>query len=343
MGAWSFSPSPMTTTPRMLTVPMSARMASTAAPSPPFLSPRPTHRPAAMAAASVTRTSSRARLRSGAGRSGENPRAAREGPSGTGSDTGPPGWTTCGGVSPGDRPLPAGPGRTGPEAARTLGGGVGELSCDPRGMSRVRPTSSLPPGNEEAAVPGGDAGSPPSPAMQRAGRLSYANMLRSLLPLVLICLAIVGWNAFRQAPDEGVRQVDPSTTVALAAARAGYPILAPAGLGKDYRPTSARTDAGNAAEGDPVTLEIGYLTPSEKFAGFVESDDAKAAPLRAVLDGARDQGTEQVGGQTWTRSTTQRGETALSRVVGQVTVVVTGSATDEELRPVAASVRPYSG
>src|SRR6187399_656928 len=39
-------------------------MASTAAPSPPSLSPRPTQRPAAIAAASVTRTSSRARLRS---------------------------------------------------------------------------------------------------------------------------------------------------------------------------------------------------------------------------------------------------------------------------------------
>src|SRR5215212_11607591 len=64
IGAWSFSPSPMTTTPFMLTVPMSARIASTAAPSPPFLSPRPTQRPAAMAAASVTRTRSRAMLRS---------------------------------------------------------------------------------------------------------------------------------------------------------------------------------------------------------------------------------------------------------------------------------------
>src|SRR6476469_996275 len=43
-----------------------SRMASTAAPSPPSLSPRPTQRPAAIAPASVTRTSSRARLRSGA-------------------------------------------------------------------------------------------------------------------------------------------------------------------------------------------------------------------------------------------------------------------------------------
>src|SRR5690242_7475204 len=66
MGALSFSPSPMTTTPRIDTVPMSCRIALTAAPSPPFLSPRPTQRPAAIAAASVTRTSSSARLRSGA-------------------------------------------------------------------------------------------------------------------------------------------------------------------------------------------------------------------------------------------------------------------------------------
>ena len=55
---------------------MSWRIASTAAPSPPFLSPRPTHRPAAIAAASVTRTSSIARLRSGASRR----RSTRRGP-----------------------------------------------------------------------------------------------------------------------------------------------------------------------------------------------------------------------------------------------------------------------
>src|SRR5512139_2585713 len=66
IGALSFSPSPMTTTPRMDTEFTSSRMASTAAPSPPSLSPRPTHRPAAMAPASVTLTSSRARFRSGA-------------------------------------------------------------------------------------------------------------------------------------------------------------------------------------------------------------------------------------------------------------------------------------
>ena len=66
IGALSFSPSPITTTPRIDTELMSVRIACTAAPSAPFLSPRPTHRAEAIAAASVTRASSSARFRLGA-------------------------------------------------------------------------------------------------------------------------------------------------------------------------------------------------------------------------------------------------------------------------------------
>src|SRR3954454_20748844 len=65
IGASSFSPSPITTIPSIGTVSSMIRMASTAAPSALSFSPRPTQRPAARAPASVTRTSSRARLRSG--------------------------------------------------------------------------------------------------------------------------------------------------------------------------------------------------------------------------------------------------------------------------------------
>jgi hypothetical protein len=173
--------------------------------------------------------------------------------------------------------------------------------------------------------------------------MSFANMLRSLLPLVVICLVIVGWQTFRSGPDVGVRTVDPSSTVQLAAARAGYQVLVPTGLDEDYLTTSARTDAGDAGEGDPVTLQIGYLTPSEEFAGFVISDDRGADPVADVLDGAEEQSTVDLGGEAWTRSTTVKGETALSREADGVTVLVTGSAPDEELRTVAESVRPYSG
>jgi len=194
---------------------------------------------------------------------------------------------------------------------------------------------------DEGAVAAPEA---PSPAESRAARFTAANMLRSLLPLVLIILVVIGWTAFQQSADvDPVRQIDPSSTVQLAAARAGYPLQVPSGLPDGYRPTSAHTDAGNAGKGDPVTLEIGYVTPSEEFAGFLVSDDPSADPVTAVLNGAQEDGAVDVGGRSWTRSTTGRGETALTLQDGGVLVVVTGSAREEELETVAAAVRPYSG
>jgi hypothetical protein len=182
---------------------------------------------------------------------------------------------------------------------------------------------------------------PPAPsAVERANRMSAANMIRSLLPLVVICLLVVGWIAFRQGGTDPVRAIDPSSTVQLAAARADYPVEAPSGLSDGYRPTSARTDAGDAAPGAPVTLEVGYVTPSDEYAGFITSDDPRADPLRAVLDGAEEDGSVDVAGRTWTRLTSQRGETVLSREEAGVTTLVTGSADDGELETVAASIAP---
>jgi hypothetical protein len=215
---------------------------------------------------------------------------------------------------------------------------VGELSCDPRGMTGPGPTSQTP-HDQEDGVPAPVV----DPAIERANRLNAANMLRSMLPLVLICLVIVWWTTLRQSADVRVQTVDPSTTVQLAAARADYTVLVPTGLGEEYLVTSARTDAGNAGAGDPVTLEIGYLTPAEEYAGFVVSDDPRADPLAAVLDGAQEQGTAEIGGETWARFLTENEETAFSREVDGVTVVVSGSATDEELETVAGAVEEYRG
>src|SRR5438445_6143167 len=63
----------MTTTPRIATLSRTKRIASTAAWSASSLSPRPIQRAAAIAAASVTRTSSIAMLRSGACRAATRP------------------------------------------------------------------------------------------------------------------------------------------------------------------------------------------------------------------------------------------------------------------------------
>ncbi|WP_346623850.1 DUF4245 domain-containing protein [Blastococcus montanus] len=207
-------------------------------------------------------------------------------------------------------------------------------------MTGNGPTSQRPEHPRDAAA--ADELPPPSPAVVRANRMSAANMIRSLLPLVLICLAIVGWQAFRANPDDPILEIDPTNTLQLADVRADYPLLVP-DPGDGFRPTSARTDAGNAGEGDPVSVQLGYVTPSERYAAFVVSDDPEAESVRAILDGAVADGSVEVDGQEWTRSTTQSGETALSRVADGLTLVVTGSAGEQELRTLAGSVEPYSG
>lgn len=208
-------------------------------------------------------------------------------------------------------------------------------------MTGSGPSSQQPPRTEEAADPGAEVLPPPVSAAERANRLSAANMLRSLLPLVVICLLVVGWQAFRNNPDDPVREVDPTSQLRLAADRAVYPLVVPA-LDEGYRPTSVRTDAGTAPEGAPVTVQLGYVTPAGDYAGYVVTDNPDAEALD-VLDGAAEQGAVEIDGEQWTESTTQRGETALSRVADGVTVVVTGSAGDGELRQVAEAVRPFTG
>ena len=212
----------------------------------------------------------------------------------------------------------------------------------PRGQ---RPDEQPPPAADPAATGPGATSSPAAPAVSaadsRAAKFTPANMVRSLLPLTLIMLVIVGVTALRQNPDDPVRDVDPGPSISLAAERAAYPLLVPQGLPAEWRATSARTSAVGGDAADPVTLEIGWFTPGEEYAGFVISDGQDVDALDDVLDDATDDGTAQVGGMTWDRRTTERGETALTRTEGPATLLITGSATDEELETLAAAVAPY--
>ncbi|MGY1748475.1 DUF4245 domain-containing protein [Modestobacter sp. SYSU DS0511] len=176
-----------------------------------------------------------------------------------------------------------------------------------------------------------------APPVDRMQRFTPANMVRSLLPLVVICLVIVGFTALRQNPEDPIREVAIAGTVERTAAAAGHPLPVPQGLPDSWRPTSVRTDVQA-----PVTLQIGWYTPGEEYAGFVVSDAPDAAALTDVLDDATGDGSTEVDGETWQRLTSARGETVLTRTDGPSTLLITGSATDTELEQLAAAVEPLA-
>jgi hypothetical protein len=200
------------------------------------------------------------------------------------------------------------------------------------------PTS--PSGATSADAPAQQA--PTSASVQRMQKFTAANMVRSLLPLVLVCLAIVGIEAIRQNPADPVREVDTTSSERATAELARYPLLVPRGLPDGWRPTSVRTNAGAAKAGDPLTLQIGWYTPQEEYAAYVVSDDPATPALTDVLATATDAGTQDIAGETWQKHETQRGETALTRDDQGATMLVTGSADDDELTTLAASLVPYA-
>jgi hypothetical protein len=209
------------------------------------------------------------------------------------------------------------------------------------GPSDGRPQQPAGPGAGTATE--GEPAPPRPSAVDRASRLNAANMLRSLLPLVVIALLVVGYQAFKSSGETNVHPIDPAGAERLAAQQARYPLEVPDGLPAGYRPTSARTDADPDRKGQPVTLQIGYVTPSQEYAAFVISDDPKADAVTSVLDGAAQHGTVEVAGVPWTRGTDARGETVLWVRSEDVVVLVTGSAPEQQLETVAGAVRPFRG
>jgi hypothetical protein len=197
-------------------------------------------------------------------------------------------------------------------------------------------------GQQPGGVPGATPTEAPArPAVDRMQKFTAANMIRSLLPLVLGCLLVVGVMALRQNPEDPVREVETTSAERAASQVAGYQLLVPRGLSGDWRATSVRTNAGSASPGDQVTLQIGWYTPAEEFAEYVVSDDPAASALTDVLEDATQGGTRQIGGDSWQQLTTERGETAFTRAEGTATLVVTGSASDDELTTLAGSLQPY--
>jgi len=108
-------------------------------------------------------------------------------------------------------------------------------------------------------------------------------------------------------------------------------------------PTSWRANAARLTYPTTraVQLHIGWALPHARYAGLDEGTGDPGVLIAAVLGrrGGAVTGTTTIAGATWQQRVSDLGEEALTRQVDGATVVITGNATDAELRLLAGSLR----
>jgi Protein of unknown function (DUF4245) len=180
-------------------------------------------------------------------------------------------------------------------------------------------------------------------ARPRGPGRSFAGLLWSLVPILVVVVLLVLWQRGTPSP---VVSVDPGPDVAYAQRISPVPLPAPGPLPGNWRATSSTVDAPNSDPGladqpkrSPVTITIGYLTENDHFAEVVIGDRSATALLDQAEPGATKAGTATVGAAQWDAYRNNRGERVLVHAVGKAGVLVTGDASATDLAALAAAVR----
>lgn len=158
---------------------------------------------------------------------------------------------------------------------------------------------------------------------------------------MLACLVLVGLVVLITPRDQ--KEVLPTVDYAFAmktlGASASYTAYGPAGLPAGWRPTSSRlTGVGGSG---PTAWHLGFVTPRDEYAALEESDEGAEAFVKRMTNRDRPEGVRQVAGASWDQYfRADKKQRSLVRRLQGVTLVVTGTASYDELGVLAAALRP---
>jgi len=160
---------------------------------------------------------------------------------------------------------------------------------------------------------------------------------------MLACLLMVGVVVLLTPRDETetLPTVDYGGHLLALRDDAPYTPYAPESLPAGWRVTSSRL-TGLGERDEPVAWHLGMLTSSEEYAALEQSNERPVSEYLWRMTNSREPvGVQQVAGQTWQRYYRRdKDQRSLVRTLPDVTLVVTGTASYEELGVLAASLRP---
>jgi hypothetical protein len=165
---------------------------------------------------------------------------------------------------------------------------------------------------------------------------------RSVLTCLLLSFVIIVAVPLQDASPPPAVSYRSDLAAMTRAAR--YTVLAPAGLPPSWSPVSSGVALGGANGAGTATWHLGYVTSTGTLASVEESDAAAAQFIRRMTNSGTPEPAVRIAGRLWRASANAgRGQRSLYRTdPGGSTVIVTGNASWDQLRALAASLRPVT-
>lgn len=163
---------------------------------------------------------------------------------------------------------------------------------------------------------------------------SLGDMVRSILVIGALLFGLAGLGYwFQVKPDDKVQAVDYVTAVKAARGDAQFDVLAPASLPKGWKATTVRYESG--ARGH---WHLGVMTDKGEYIGLEESGIGTQRAIESFAPDTKAKGNTTVAGQSWQLRQSKRGETTLVREDGDITIIVTGTASLAVIEDYATSL-----
>lgn len=150
-------------------------------------------------------------------------------------------------------------------------------------------------------------------------------------------ILIISWRPQK----ESLPTVDYQAAVANATMQQIWPVSVPAEIPAGYVATSARFEPESYGKPGEVRWYLGFQTAKGEFVSLWQTDGPTKKVVAAASNNASCEETTQIAGATWNKCEVQEPLTrTFYKVDGEVTTIVSGTTSWEELTSFATSLAP---
>ncbi|MEU5991556.1 DUF4245 domain-containing protein [Spirillospora sp. NPDC047418] len=181
-----------------------------------------------------------------------------------------------------------------------------------------------------------------SPGVHKRLTTGLGGFTLAMAACLVLVLAI--YVVTPRSDKEVLPAVDYSSQLWAMRSDAPYTVYAPVGLPAGWKPNSSRLNGLGSGGEQPVSWHLGFVTPSDEYAALEQSNEKASEYVPRMANSSKPVGTQQVGGVTWTKyhRKDKKANTLARTLPDGMSIVVTGTASYQELAVLAASLKPQS-